>query len=90
MQADVFPDIASLIRATALFLCLTGKSPISCPAPSAKIFLFLPDPNHRHILRHPASSEGRFAIVTDVRRDAVAADGALTNALEADGEAVWS
>jgi hypothetical protein len=25
-----------------------------------------------------------------VRRDAVDADGALTNALEADGEAVWS
>jgi hypothetical protein len=34
--------------------------------------------------------EGRFAIVTDVRRDAVDADGALTNALEADGEVVWS
>ena len=74
----------------ALPLCLSGKSLISCPALSAKIFPFLPDPNHRHILSHPASSEGRIAIVTDAGRDAVDADGALTNAPEADGKAVWS
>jgi hypothetical protein len=30
-----------------------------------------------HISRHPASDERRFAIVTDVRRDAVDADGAI-------------
>jgi hypothetical protein len=35
-------------------------------------------------------TEGRIAIVTDARRDAVDAAGALTNALEADGEVVWS
>jgi hypothetical protein len=34
-------------------------------------------------------SEGRFAIVTDVRRDAVDADAPLTNGGEADGEVVW-
>ena len=34
--------------------------------------------------------EGRFAIVTDVRRDAVDADALLTNSAEADGEVVWS
>ena len=34
--------------------------------------------------------EGRFAIVTDVRRDAVDADAPLTNGTEADGEVVWS
>ena len=33
---------------------------------------------------------GALAIVTDVERDAVDADGALTNALEADGKGVWS
>jgi hypothetical protein len=49
-------------------LCLTGKSPFSCPALVAKIFLFSSDPNHRHISGRPASSEGRFAIVTDVER----------------------
>jgi len=38
----------------------------------------------------PASLEGRFAIVTDVRRDAVDADAPLTNGAEADGEVVWS
>jgi hypothetical protein len=42
---------------------------------------------------YPYSSrliEGRFAIVTDVRRDAVDADALLTRAPEADGEVVWS
>jgi hypothetical protein len=38
----------------------------------------------------PSHFEGRLAIVTDAGRDAVDADGALTNALEADGEDVWS
>jgi hypothetical protein len=39
----------------------------------------------------PASLEGRFAIVMDVRRDAVDADGAQRrSAPEADGEVVWS
>jgi hypothetical protein len=52
-------------------LRLTGKSPISCPAPFAKIFLFAADPNHRLIHRRPVSPEGRLAIVTDAGRDAV-------------------
>ena len=39
----------------------------------------------------PLLHEGRFAIVTDVGRDAVDAGGALTKALIlADGEVVWS
>jgi hypothetical protein len=62
----------------------------TCPAMIAKIFLFSFNPNHFTYSDRPASSEGRFAIVTNVRRDAVDADGALTNAPEADGEAVWS
>ena len=41
-------------------------------------------------LPRPASQEGRFAIVTDVRRDAVDADALLTNGANADGEDVWS
>jgi hypothetical protein len=36
------------------------------------------------------SQQGRFAIVTDVGRDAVDADALLTNSAEADGEVVWS
>jgi hypothetical protein len=35
-------------------------------------------------------TEGRLAIVTDAGRDAVDTESALTNALEADGEVVWS
>jgi len=35
-------------------------------------------------------SEGRFAIVTDVRRDAVDVAVSLTNGTQADGEVVWS
>ena len=38
----------------------------------------------------PSHLQGRIAIVTDAGRDAVDADGALTNALEADGKDVWS
>jgi hypothetical protein len=54
----------------------TGKSPKACPAPSRKIFRFAIQPNHLPIHRRPASPEGRFAIVTDVRRDAMDASGA--------------
>ena len=60
------------------------------PVPSEKIILFSPDPNHFTYYRRLVPPEGRLAIVTDAGRDAVDADGALTNALEADGEAVWS
>jgi hypothetical protein len=60
------------------------------PVPSEKIFLFSPDPNHFTYYRRLVPPEGRLAIVTDAGRDAVDADGALTNALEADGKAVWS
>jgi hypothetical protein len=35
-------------------------------------------------------TEGRLEIVTDAGQDAVDAGGALTNALLADGEVVWS
>jgi hypothetical protein len=54
-----------------------------------KIFLFPSDPNHRLIPRHPVPNEGRFAIVTDVGRDAVDAAALLTNSAQADGEVVW-
>jgi hypothetical protein len=51
------------------------------------------DFQNNQISLHPLLSrptEGRFAIVTDAGRDAVDADGALTNAPEVDGEVVWS
>jgi hypothetical protein len=35
-------------------------------------------------------TEGRIAIVTDARRDAVDAAALLTNSASADGEVVWS
>ena len=38
----------------------------------------------------PASSEGRFAIVMNVGRDAVDVAAPLTNGANADGEVVWS
>jgi hypothetical protein len=38
----------------------------------------------------PSHTEGRFAIVTDVGRDAVDAAALKTRALDADGEVVWS
>jgi hypothetical protein len=67
------------------------QSDSTSPVPFPKIFRFAADPNQNYILRHPALTEGRFAIVTDVGRDAVDADGAeRRTALEADGEVVWS
>jgi hypothetical protein len=89
-----FPDIASLIRATALAPTAEFLEPdqgdSTGPVPFEKIFRFSFDPNHRHILRRPASSEGRFAIVTDVRRDAVDVKAPITNGADADGKDVWS
>jgi hypothetical protein len=55
-----------------------------------KYFRFLPTQITSLIAAVSSHLEGRLAIVTDAGRDAVDADGALTNALEADGEAVWS
>ena len=37
----------------------------------------------------PVPYEGRFAIVTNVERDAVDAEALLTNGAQADGEVVW-
>ena len=48
----------------------------TCPAPFAKIFSFPSDANHFTILAIPSHTEGRFAIVTDVGRDAMDAGGA--------------
>jgi len=42
------------------------------------------------LIRHPAPTEGRFAIVTDAGRDAVDVAVSLTNGTQADGEVVWS
>jgi hypothetical protein len=39
-------------------------------------FCFSELQNHSYIRNRPASPKGRFAIVTDARRDAVDADGA--------------
>jgi hypothetical protein len=61
-----------------------------CPVVARKIFLFPSDPNHRLIPSHPVPKEGRFAIVTDVGRDAVDAVALLTNSAKADGEVAWS
>jgi hypothetical protein len=66
------------------------QADLPCPVVARKIFLFPSDPNHRLIPCRPVPNEGRFAIVTGVRRDAVDAKALLTNSAEADGEVVWS
>jgi hypothetical protein len=71
-------------------------SPESRPAPALQIisefpnYLLTPDPNQPYSDLVPPPYEGRFAIVTDVRRDAVDAEALLTNGADADGENVWS
>ena len=70
-------------------ICPTGNFGEFLSTPSAKdIFL----PFFRIMCfppRVPPRQEGRFAIVTNVRWDAVAATERATSAAEADGEAVW-
>ena len=58
----------------------TGKSirasAKSKSSPSVKNILIFRNCKSVYIHGHPASQEGRFAVVTSVRRDAVDADGA--------------
>ena len=55
----------------------------------SEIFL-TPGPNQPYSDSVPPPYEGRFAIVTDVRRDAVDAKAHLTKCADADGKNVWS
>jgi hypothetical protein len=69
--------------------CLTGKSVNGCPASHAKIFRLTRRANQRYQFARLTRQEGRLAIVTNVRWDAVDADVPLTNGTDADGEVVW-
>jgi hypothetical protein len=64
------------------------RFPLSSPL--CKNISVFPKPKSNYMSSRPASLEGRFAIVTDARRDAVDADAPITNGVEADGEVVWS
>jgi hypothetical protein len=59
-------------------------------SPVAKNYLLPFEGKSPAYLVHPVPHEGRFAIVTDVGRDAVDAEALLTNSADADGEVVWS
>jgi hypothetical protein len=61
-----------------------------CPAPFAKIFLFIRIPNQVYIFRRPAPLRGARAIVTNAGRDAMDADGADDRRTRRTGEVVWS
>jgi hypothetical protein len=56
--------------------CPTGKSLTCLSRPLRKNIPLRVLPKSIHIASRPAPTEGRFAIVTDVRRDAVDAEGA--------------
>ena len=71
-------------------ICPTGNFTRSLSSPRAKNISLFHSVETAIEQDYPVSTKGRFAIVTDVRRGAVDADGALTKALEADGEVVWS
>ena len=71
-------------------VCPTGKSPKTCPAPRAKIFRFRRRANQWFLSARLTRQEGRLAIVTNARWDAVDADVTKTNVADADGEVVWS
>jgi hypothetical protein len=55
---------------------ITSPSADRLSSPSVKSILIFRNRKSVYIHDRPASQEGRFAIVTDVRRDAVDAEGA--------------
>jgi hypothetical protein len=59
-------------------------------SPLCKNISVFPNPKSELYDSPSRLTEGRFAIVTDARRDAVDADAPITNGVEADGEVVWS
>ena len=73
-----------------LLICPTGCPAIFVSSPCAKDFSFFSLVETAIEPIHPAPTKGRFAIVTEVGRDAVDADGAADERREADGEVVWS
>jgi hypothetical protein len=74
--------------------CPPGKSPqphnFSLSSPLRKNISVFQKCKSRYMICRPASLEGRFAIVTDARRDAVDAEVPITNGAEAYGKIVWS
>jgi hypothetical protein len=67
-----------------------GQIKKTCPAPSEKIFRLSRRANQWCFSARLTRQEGRLAIVTNVRWDAVDADVPLTNGAETYGEVVWS
>jgi hypothetical protein len=63
---------------------------LPCPALLRKIFRFTRRANQWFLSARLTRQEGRLAIVTNARWDAVDADVPLTNGADADGEVVWS
>jgi len=71
-------------------ICPTGCPAIFVSSPSAKNFSLFSLVETAIKPIHPAPTKGRFAIVTDVGRDAVDAGGASDERAHlADGEVVW-
>jgi hypothetical protein len=68
---------------------VVGQISKTSPALARKIFRLTRRANQRYQLARLTRQEGRLAIVTNVRWDAVDADVLLTNGVEADGEVVW-
>jgi hypothetical protein len=67
------------------------QADLGCPDPRAEIFRFSPPSIGGFFRIVPPHTEGRFAIVTNVRRDAMDAGGAADESAGlADGEVAWS
>jgi hypothetical protein len=63
---------------------------LGCPVLLQKIYRFRRRANQWFLSARLTRQEGRLAIVTNVRWDAVDAEVTTTNVAEADGEVVWS
>jgi hypothetical protein len=69
---------------------ITSARRFPLSSPLRKNISVFPKCKSGYMIRRPASLEGRFAIVTDARRDAVDAEAPITNGAEAYGKIVWS
>jgi hypothetical protein len=69
---------------------LERAAPHTCDKLTRRVkFRFSRRANHSYIFARLTRQEGRIAIVTNARWDAVDADAPLTNGTDADGEIVW-
>ena len=91
VASDIEPKMVRPPRARKIEIRQSGQRDARCPVVARKIFRLTRRANQRYQLARLTRQEGRLAIVTNVRWDAVDAQAATDErSSSADGEVVWS